>query len=94
VGDKGCKEVVESGVLKRLKVLDLRGGTVTDAGARTLASCRDLRHLELLNLNRNCLGEEGIKALRATGVKFTPEDQWQPSGESDDQMYLYEADPE
>src|SRR5205823_5720483 len=93
-GDKGCEEIVASGVLKRLKVLDVRGGVITDAGARTLAACRDLRNLELLNLDSNCLREEGINALRATGVKFTAEQQWQPTGGFDDRMYLYEADPE
>src|SRR5262249_2051463 len=35
-GDDGCKEIVRSGALKRLKSLDLRYGYVTDAGALTL----------------------------------------------------------
>ena len=33
-GDEGIDEIVASGLLKRLKVLDLRHGLVTDAGAR------------------------------------------------------------
>ena len=33
-GDKGVEEIVSSGMLKRLKVLDLKGGCVTDDGAK------------------------------------------------------------
>src|SRR5262249_16512386 len=36
LGDEGCREIVASGILRRLKVLDLRHGRVTDAGARLL----------------------------------------------------------
>src|SRR5262249_29020215 len=36
MGDAGCAEIVRSGILKRLKMLDLRHGCVTDDGARTL----------------------------------------------------------
>ena len=39
-GDAGAKEMVESGILKRLKVLDLQGGCITDEGAELLAECR------------------------------------------------------
>ena len=34
---RGGERVVESGILKRLKVLDLQGGCITDEGARLLA---------------------------------------------------------
>jgi uncharacterized protein (TIGR02996 family) len=95
MGDAGSEEIVASGILKRLKVLDLRNGRITDAGARTLAECPDLRNLELLNLNRNCLTADGIAALKATGVKFTADGQWQPTGDYyHDQEYLYEGDTE
>src|SRR5262249_26284341 len=33
-GDKGIREIISSGLLARLKMLDLRGGKVTDAGAK------------------------------------------------------------
>src|SRR5262249_31657887 len=68
MGDRGCQEIVRSGILKRLKVLDLRHGLVSDEGARTLAGCPDLRNLKLLDLGRNALTAAGIEALRATGV--------------------------
>src|SRR5205807_17255 len=53
--DAGAKEIVESGILKRLKVLDLQGGCITDDGAKLLAGCPDLKNLEFLNLRRNAL---------------------------------------
>src|SRR5262249_23952259 len=53
MGDEGCGEFVRSGILKRLRRLDLTGGRVTDAGARILAACPDLRRLEHLSLANN-----------------------------------------
>src|SRR5207248_5592445 len=50
-GDEGIEEVVNSGALKRLKVLDLRHGCVTDEGAKMLAGCPDAKNLELLDLS-------------------------------------------
>jgi uncharacterized protein (TIGR02996 family) len=95
MGDKGCSEIVDSGILHRLKVLDVRNGCITDAGARLLADCPDARNLELLNLDRNCLTADGIAYLKARAIKFTAVDQWQPSGEEyEDQQYLYEGDGE
>jgi uncharacterized protein (TIGR02996 family) len=67
-GDDGVEEVVASGVLKRLRVLDLSNGCVTDRGAAVLAACPDLKNLSFLNLTRNALSEGGIAALKATGV--------------------------
>ncbi len=67
-GDKGAKEIVESGILKRLKGLDLRHGCMTDEGAKFLAACPDLRNLEQLDLSRNALTDAGIAALRGTRV--------------------------
>ena len=42
-GDEGCRRVVDSGILGQLKTLDLGYGTMTDAGARILASSPDLK---------------------------------------------------
>jgi uncharacterized protein (TIGR02996 family) len=93
-GDKGCTEVVASGALKRLKVLDLRHGCVTDRGARILAACPDLRRLELLDLGNNCLTEEGDEALLATGVKVRLERQWDAEDEDEEGDYLFHGDIE
>jgi uncharacterized protein (TIGR02996 family) len=93
-GDKGCAEIVSSGILRRLKVLDLRNGCISNAGARTLADCPDLRNLELLDLDRNCLTAAGIRTLKATGIKVVARQQWQMMGDEDDREYLFEGDGE
>ena len=95
-GDKGAREIVESGILKRLRVLDLQGGCMTDAGADLLADCPDLKHLAFLNLSRNALTDYGIKALKKTGVKMDVSAQHgeQPGQEGDYVEYLGEGDIE
>ena len=55
MGDEGVREIIASGILKRLKWLDLRHGSVTDEGARLFAACADARNLERLDLSRNAV---------------------------------------
>lgn len=96
-GDAGAKEIVESGILKRLKMLDLQGGCITDEGAKLLANCPDLKHLEFLNLSRNALTMEGEQAIAATGVKATVSAQHgQTSRAIGDEIpeYLFDGDYE
>jgi uncharacterized protein (TIGR02996 family) len=96
-GDAGAKEIVESGILKRLKVLDLQGGCITDEGARLLADCPDLKHLDYLNLSRNALTKAGEQAIEATGVKSDLSSQHgeAPSSEGGELPgYLFEGDIE
>jgi uncharacterized protein (TIGR02996 family) len=78
LGDDGCREIVTSGILKRLKILDLKLGSITDAGAQILADCPDLKHLDLLDLRYNALTAEGIATLEKTGVRVRMEDQHGP----------------
>jgi uncharacterized protein (TIGR02996 family) len=96
VGDAGAKELVESGVFKRLKVLDLRYGCMSDAGARTLAACPDVKNLEYLDLSENALTPAGIQALKATGIKLTAQNmhdqtEFDPEGDNE---FLWMGDPE
>jgi uncharacterized protein (TIGR02996 family) len=96
-GDAGAKEFVQSGVLKRLKVLDLQGGCITDEGARLLAGCPDLKHLDYLNLSRNALTKAGQEAIQATGVKADVSSQHGEAGELEGgeiPEYLFEGDIE
>ncbi len=74
-GDHGAAEIVSSGILKRLRILDLSYGCITDQGAAVLARCPDLLHLEHLDLTMNTLTEDGIAALQATGVRVTTDSQ-------------------
>lgn len=95
-GDAGAKEIVESGILKRLKVLDLKCGCITDKGAKLLADCSDLKNLEHLNLSRNALTKAGEQALKATGVNVNVAGQHGETGGEDGELpeYLFEGDIE
>ena len=74
-GDDGVRALLDSGLLKRLRVLDLWNGRVTDEGARLLAASPDLCGLELLNLSKNNLTPAGVQALRETGVNLKADGQ-------------------
>ena len=55
IGDEGIAALVDSGMLRRLLVLDLQNGRVSDEGARRLAASPDFRRLEQVRLSRNML---------------------------------------
>jgi hypothetical protein len=95
-GDEGVREILASGILKRLKVLDLKGGCVTDDGAKLLAASPDARKLERLNLDTNALTAAGVKALKTAGVKVTAPNQHHSVPPFEDELpeYLYYADIE
>jgi uncharacterized protein (TIGR02996 family) len=82
-------EIVYSGILGRLRVLELTAATLTDEDAEALAACPDLRNLELLNLWHNRLSEHGIQALRKVLKKaFKAENQqWPEEGDE----YLFDG---
>jgi hypothetical protein len=93
MGDAGCRAFVKSGILRRLKWLDLRYGRITDEGAGILADCPDLKKLEHLDLGRNALTEAGIARLRSTGINLRADDQLTPE-ELADARYLFDGDGE
>jgi uncharacterized protein (TIGR02996 family) len=66
LGNQGCEDLVRSGILKRLKVLDLPRSRVGEEGARVLATCPDISKLELLSLDLTGAGRE---LLRRAGVQ-------------------------
>jgi uncharacterized protein (TIGR02996 family) len=91
-GDAMIADIVASGVLKHLKLLDLRHGHVSDEGARLLASCPDTRNLEVLDLTNNRLTEVGVAALRSAGVAVRADRQ--QGAPYDDDAILYVGDTE
>jgi uncharacterized protein (TIGR02996 family) len=95
-GDNGAFAIINSGILKRLKVLDLHGGCITDDGAKALAKCPDLKHLERLDLDMNALTPTGVKLLEKTGVKVTAKNQHTSVPPFGDELplYLFNADIE
>jgi uncharacterized protein (TIGR02996 family) len=93
LGDEGVAEIISTGLLGRLEVLDLRHGVVTDTGALALARAGRGR-LQRLDLQRNRLTQRGISALQALALPvLRVEHQQQPGagGEYDDD-YLYDGD--
>ncbi|HEY1188677.1 MAG TPA: TIGR02996 domain-containing protein [Gemmata sp.] len=93
MGDEGAREIVRSGLLKRLKWLDLRHGCVTDEGARALAECPDLRNLGHLDLSRNMVTDVGLNLLKQTGTNVRA-DYPLTDAEIEEQVYLFEGDSE
>jgi uncharacterized protein (TIGR02996 family) len=73
-GDDMVEDVIASGILKRLRVLDLRHGRVTDKGATFLAARPEGKGLEL-DLVNNRLTSAGIAALQVAGARVRAEDQ-------------------
>jgi uncharacterized protein (TIGR02996 family) len=95
MGDKGCEEIVNSGVLKRLKMLDLMHGCVSDEGAMALATSPDIRNLDLLEISYNRLTEAGISALTKAGIaKVQATNQYDPDGNPDELEFLWQGDME
>ena len=90
LGDEGCKDILESGILKRLKVLDLRYGCVHDEGAGTLADCPDIRNLERLCLANNELTETGEEVLHGLDIPVVCNSQYDVGSDE----YLYMGDME
>lgn len=89
-GNEGAARIVQSGILKRLRTLDLGYGNMNDEGARLLAECDDLRHLEMLNITRNALTQTGVTALQRTGVKLLSDNQH----DAEEMEYLHMVDAE
>ncbi len=89
LGDEGVAGLIASGILKRLKVLDLRFGCIRDDGARLLAQCPDVKGLELLQLEYNQLSEEAEEFLGDVGIPVSCAAQYE-----DEDAYLMSGDME
>lgn len=88
-GNQGVKAIIDSGLLGRLKTLDLRFGAVTDEGAEMFAKA-DLSNLDWLDLTENAMTEAGIAKLKATGVNLLADKQH----DAEDDEWLYYGDCE
>jgi uncharacterized protein (TIGR02996 family) len=69
-GDAGVREIIDSGLLGRLEILDLRYGLITDRGAEMLAARPELRRLQWLDLTGNQITYTGLEVLRDTRVSM------------------------
>lgn len=91
MGDEGCEELVDSGILERLETLDLSFGRITDAGVNTLLGSPHIGRLNVLSLANNQISDEGIDQLLALGI---PEFRHSGQGEEGEDSYLYSGDME
>jgi uncharacterized protein (TIGR02996 family) len=91
IGDDLIRELIAQGRFQTLRVLDLWGGRVTDAGAHLLAECRDARRLEKLDLSYNGLTATGLAELREAGITVTGDNQY-TQRDLDDRRHLYHGD--
>lgn len=65
IGDEGVRLLIESGLFRRLRLLDLSLGTITDTGATLLAQAQT-SGIEHLNLTDNAISPEGLRRLAQT----------------------------
>ncbi|MGL6073086.1 MAG: TIGR02996 domain-containing protein [Fimbriiglobus sp.] len=74
-GDQGVFEILRSGILKRLKDLDLDYGCISDRGAEMLANSPDLKNLETLSLIGNAIHSPSSTTLQRAFPKVKLGDQ-------------------
>jgi uncharacterized protein (TIGR02996 family) len=91
LGNAGCRDVVDSGVLKRVEVLDLSFGCISDAGVRTLLASPDIHRLKTLDLSYNEITDEGGALLAAVSGPAVHSDGQSAPGANE---YLYAGDIE
>ena len=94
MGNPGIEEIIKSGLLGRLKVLDLEHGCVTDEGVDMLVASSDLAKLERLVLDGNAITDDGVAKLKKSGVKFSAKEQLDPDTLEDEREYLWYGDME
>lgn len=73
-GDEMVEDIIYSGILRRLKSLDLRHGRISDDGAKLLAKCPEVKGMQI-DLVNNRLSERGIGALLVAGARLRAESQ-------------------
>jgi uncharacterized protein (TIGR02996 family) len=70
-GDEGVDFLLATGVVGRLRGLDLSGCGITDDGAHLLAADPAVPKLDYLTLDHNSISPIGIDALAAVGVAIS-----------------------
>jgi uncharacterized protein (TIGR02996 family) len=69
VGDAGIAALIEAGLLRHLRELNLLYCRITNVMAGLLAAAPDFRNVEQMWVSRDMLFSEALPTLRATGVK-------------------------
>ncbi|MEN0065287.1 MAG: TIGR02996 domain-containing protein [Myxococcota bacterium] len=90
-GDAGVAELLRSGMLARLHILNLSYGTITDEGARMIAESEAPKTLQSLTLTQNRLTPDGIALVEGCGIGHVVA---QNQRDEDNIWYLYHGDIE
>jgi hypothetical protein len=95
VGASGCRALVRSGLLKKLKVLQMWNCRLEENAAEVLADCSDLPRLEQLDVSFNWLSPDDVERLRRTGVNLQAEymiEPWEDPDNLDDEADEFDDD--
>lgn len=85
-----AREVATSEILKRIEVLNLSMGTMTDEGAQHILNNRDnFKHLKLLNLDENFISEGVCSQLREAFPGVVSLNEQEEPDIDGDEVYLY-----
>jgi uncharacterized protein (TIGR02996 family) len=88
--DAICSAVGTSKILKRLKVLDLSLGTMSEAGVKAiLADAKSFAHLTQLNVNDNFLSKKDIADLKKAGLPVFSKEQKDVDDSIEGEIYRY-----
>jgi uncharacterized protein (TIGR02996 family) len=84
--DDICDRLGSAKILPRLKEVSLKYGTMSDAGARALASSKaQLKHLAMLDVSANCLSPEGVAVVEGICANVKSDEQ---KGSAEDDRYV------
>jgi len=86
--DEVAELVARSPIVKRLKVLDLSMGTLTDKGAEALLACPHLKQLQHLDLHHHYLSNSMMKKVRSMGIDVNVEEQ-ETAEEDDGELWRF-----
>ncbi len=84
--DDIAKAIAQAPIIERIKVLDLKLGTLGDEGAEALLNCRAVNRLDTLNVSENFLSDEMVERLKQLDVEVIVDEQKE---EEDEEEYEY-----
>lgn len=87
--DSIAKAIVQSSIIDRIKVLDLKLGTLGDEGAEALLNCPAVNHLDILNVADNFLSDEMVERLKQLDIEVIVDDQKDEEDEEDEEDRRY-----
>ena len=78
IADQVAKALATAPVVRRLKVLDLSMGNLSDEGALELLKNPAMAKLEILDIHFHYVSEDAVRALESAGIKLNSNDRQEP----------------